>query len=195
MISYIRGTLINKSPASIIVESHGIGFKILITLSSFNSLSDEGEEICILTYLHHREDSMLLFGFTTDEERDLFLKLISVSGIGPKIAQGVLSGITIDKFKHAIRNKDIEMLTSAPGIGKKTAERLILELKDKIGDFISPDGSLAGVSSVPGSEDAVLALVSLGFKQSKAEKEVTIIYKENPSIKIEEVIRKVLKKI
>ncbi len=194
MISYIRGKLIDKNPAFLIVESNGIGYKILITLSSFNTLGNIGEDICILTYLHHREDSVRLFGFVAEEEREIFKMILSVSGIGPKIAQSMLSGIPFEEFKHAVYNNDIKTLTSAPGIGKKTAERLVLELKGKISRILSEKGGTEAAASIPANRDAVLALISLGFNEAKANREVQKIYEKNPSASVEQIIRKALTK-
>ena len=193
MISYIRGTLIEKNPAFLIVEAQGIGYKILITLSSFNALGDIGEEICLLTYLHLREDSIRLYGFISKEEREIFKMILSVSGIGPKLAQSMLSGIPFEKFKQAVYNRDIGTLTSAPGIGKKTAERLVLELRPKINQIID-DSTGTAATSIPAHRDAVLALISLGFSETQANKEVEKVCEEDPSVSVEQIIRKALTK-
>jgi len=192
MIAYIRGTLIEKNPAFLIVESNGIGYRILITLSSYHALGDTGEEICLLTYLHHREDSVRLFGFVTEEEREIFKLILSVSGIGPKLAQSMLSGIPFEKFKHAVCTRDIKTLTSAPGIGKKTAERLVVELTEKMNKIFDETVETNAAASVPANRDAVLALVSLGFSEAKANREVQRAWEENPSASIEQIIRKAL---
>ncbi len=192
MIAYIRGTLIDKNPTFLIVESNGIGYKILITLSSFNALGNVGEEICILTYLHHREDSVRLFGFATEEEREIFKMILSVSGIGPKLAQSMLSGIPFEKFKHAVCTRDIKTLTSAPGIGGKTAERLVVELKEKMQKIFDETTEPKTATPVPANRDAVLALVSLGFSEAKANREVQRAWEENPSATVEQIIRNAL---
>lgn len=192
MISYIRGTLIKKNPTFLIVEAHGIGYKILITLTSFNALGNIGEEICILTYLHLREDSVRLFGFITEEEREVFKMILSVSGIGPKLAQSMLSGIPYEKFKHAVYTRDIDILTSAPGIGKKTAERLILELKPKIEQMMGETKETSATGSTPVHRDAVLALISLGFSETQANKEVQKVCAQDASVSVEQIIRKAL---
>ncbi|MFO7889704.1 MAG: Holliday junction branch migration protein RuvA [bacterium] len=192
MISYIRGTLIKKNPTFLIVESNGIGYKILITLSSFNDLDDTGDEICIWTYLHHREDSVKLFGFVTEEEREIFKMILSVSGIGPKLAQSMLSGIPFEKFKHAVCKRDIKTLTSAPGIGKKTAERLVLELRGKIEKLVEEKTEAETAVTTPTNRDAVLALISLGFSEAKANQEVQRAWEEDPSASVEQIIRKAL---
>lgn len=192
MISYIRGTLVVKNPTFLIVESNGIGYKILITLSSFNALNDIGEEIHIWTYLHHREDSVKLFGFVSEEEREIFKLVLSVSGIGPKLAQGMLSGVPFEKFKHAVYKRDIKTLTSAPGIGKKTAERLVLELRGKMEKYVEEKTETEAAVTAPANRDAVLALISLGFSEVKANQEVQRAWEEDPSASVEQIIRKAL---
>ena len=191
MISYIRGKLVEKTPTSVVVETGGIGFKIEIPLSSFKALGDVGSEIKIRTYLHAREDVLQLFGFATEEEKELFQLLISVSGIGPRLAQGILSGISVREFKLAIRDKDITKLTSAPGVGKKTAERLILELREKIGE-VKTDRIPVSFTMTPTGEEAVLALISLGYKRSRAVEVVQKLVQKEPSLLLEELIRRAL---
>ena len=191
MISYIRGKLVEKTPTYVIVETGGIGFKLEIPLSSFKALEDVGKAVKIRTYLHAREDILQLFGFATEEERELFQLLISVSGIGPRLAQGILSGISVSDFKVAIRNQDISKLTSAPGVGKKTAERLILELKEKIGEA-KPDKSRIQFTMTPAGEEAILALISLGYKRSQAVEAVQKLLQKEPSLLVEDIIRRAL---
>ena len=192
MISYIRGTLIDKNPSFLIVESNGIGYKLLITLSSYNALDNIGDEVCILTYLHHREDAVKLFGFIPEEEREIFKMILSVSGIGPKLAQSMLSGIPFEEFKLAIINRDIKTLTSAPGIGKKTAERLVLELRGKIDMLLQGKTDTETAVINPVNRDAVLALISLGFSEAKANQEVQKAWEEDPTASIEQIVRKAL---
>ena len=191
MISYIRGKLVEKTPTYVVVETGGIGFKIEIPLSSFKALGDVGSGIKIRTYLHAREDILQLFGFATEEEKELFQLLISVSGIGPRLAQGILSGISVREFKLAVRDKDIAKLTSAPGVGKKTAERLILELREKIGE-VKTDRIPVSFTMTPTGEEAVLALISLGYKRSRAVEVVQKLVQKEPSLLLEELIRRAL---
>ncbi len=195
MISRIRGTLIEKTPTYIVVETSGVGFKIGIPLSSFNVLGEAGEPVCILTHLHAREDAIQLYGFATSEERELFQMLISVSGIGPRSAQGVLSGIAVDEFKQAVRNRDVTTITSAPGIGKKTAERLILELREKIGEAPSGASESAVVPATSTGKEAVMALISLGYKRNRAQELVDKLLRNEPDLTVEEVIRRVLRQM
>lgn len=195
MIDQIRGKLVVKKPTHIVVENRGIGFKISIPLSSYKSFAEPGEEIDVLTYLHVREDLLQLFGFATEEERTLFQMLISVSGIGPRVAQGILSGISTSDFRRAIVKQDLVALTSAPGVGKKTAERLILELREKIGE--ESDREEKGISSAVESigEETVLALVSLGYKRSQAQKAVQKIIRGNEALTLEKALRLALREI
>lgn len=195
MISFIRGKLVKKTPTHIEVETNGVGFKLWIPLSSFEALGDVGEDVFVLSYLHAREDVLRLYGFATEEERSLFLLLISVAGIGPRLAQGILSGIPVADFKTAVENQDITALTSAPGIGKKTAERLILELKEKITESMPDRGVVPSPAASTCEEEAVLALVSLGFKQGIAKERVQKVLREDPALTVEETIRRSLRQI
>jgi len=191
MISYIRGKLVEKTPTYVVVETGGIGFKLQIPLSSFEALGEIGSGIRIRAYLHAREDALQLFGFATEEERELFQLLISVSGIGPRLAQGILSGISVKEFKLAVRDQDLAKLTSAPGVGKKTAERLILELREKIGE-VKTDRMPVSFAMTPAGKEAILALVSLGYKRSRAVEVVQKLIQKEPSLLLEELIRRAL---
>ncbi len=193
MISHVIGKLIEKTPAFVVVETGGIGLKIWIPLSSFEVLGDVGNRVRVLTYLHAREDNLQLFGFATPEEKNLFQLLITVSGIGPRLAQGVLSGISVETFQRAILDHDIGVLTSAPGVGKKTAERLVLELREKIVEPTSDGSSVSVTSKTPISEEAVKALVSLGYKRIRAETAVQNVLRDESSLSLEDVIRRVLR--
>lgn len=176
MIAHISGTLTQAWPTQVIVETNGIGYEVLIPLTTFDRLPKTPASIRLLTHLVVREDAHQLYGFLTEEERDLFRMLIQkVSGIGPKTALDVLSGIAAQEFKSAVVRGDATRLSAIKGIGKKTAERIILELKDKLGvagawEAASQNGKLsAGDQS---AADAVLALISLGYKQAEALKAV-----------------------
>jgi Holliday junction DNA helicase RuvA len=195
MISYVSGKLVEKTPAYVVVETGGVGFQMWIPLSSYEALGDIGSNVRVLTHLHVREDVLQLFGFSSQEERDLFQVLITVSGIGPRSAQGILSGISVDDFKRAVRDQDIGTLTSAPGVGRKTAERLVLELREKIGEEKLEDRMLLTKGAATTADEAVLALVSLGYKRSKAQEKVQMILRESPSLSVEEVIREVLRRL
>ena len=193
MIAFVHGKLVQKTPTSIIVKTLGVGLEIAIPLSSFEALGEVGSDVHVLTHLHVREDAMQLFGFVTEDERSLFQKLISVSGIGPRTAQGILSGISVDELKRAIVNHNIDVIKSAPGIGKKTAERLVLELKDKIEGMDQETASQLPPSKV--GEEAVLALMTLGYKQNKAQALVSQTLKTDPSLSVEEIVKRSLRQL
>jgi holliday junction DNA helicase RuvA len=195
MIAHISGKLIQKNATWIVVESGGIGFHVSIPVSSYDAFGETGMTVRVLTHLHVREDALQLFGFATEAERRLFLLLISVSGIGPKLAQGILSGIAVGDFETAVRDNDLAALTKVPGIGKKTAERLVLELKEKIGEFKSAGERAAPSEKAPMEEEAVLALVSLGYRRVQAQEAVQKILKQDRSLSLEETLRRALRLI
>ncbi len=173
MIAHLRGTLLEKHPNQAVVEAAGVGYDVAIPVSTFTALPDKGAEVRLRVHTHVREDAILLFGFMTAEEKALFEKLIGVSGIGPKLAITVLSGIVAPDLIRVIRASDVQMLTRVPGIGKKTAERIVLELRDKMDGLGSaPPGDVKGPASVVFSteeSDVVSALVNLGCQRPAAE--------------------------
>ncbi len=186
MIGYLTGKIISKKPTQIILDVNGVGYIINITISTFESLPDDGEQIVSLhTYLSVREDALILFGFSTLSEKEMFKLLISVNGVGPKSAQSILSGIQIDELHEALRNNDLSRLVAIPGIGKKSGERLIIELRDKV-EKLSDSFELAPDSNYAIKKDAVLALTQLGYNQKVADKTVRNILDkvENPSLEI-----------
>lgn len=176
MITFLNGKLFEALPTHVIVEVNGIGYEALIPLSSFDKLPQPGQPVTLLTQLVVREDAHTLYGFMTSEERDLFRLLIhTVSGIGPKIALNVLSGISVTAFRGAVANGDVKALSQLSGIGRKTAERMIVELKDKIGMAGAWEAASAKHGLAPDEQrinDAVLALMALGFKQVEAHESV-----------------------
>jgi Holliday junction DNA helicase RuvA len=167
MIAHLRGKLISKHPNQAIVEAGGVGYDVHITVPTFSELPALGAEVALFIHTHVREDALALFGFLRGEEKQLFEKLISVSGIGPKLAVTILSGMSADAMVAAIRGNNVAALTRIPGIGKKTAERMVLELRDKLESF----GAAAAVPAVtPIEEDVISALVNLGYQRALAEK-------------------------
>ena len=172
MITYLHGKLVESLPTQIIVDVHGVGYDVLIPLSSFDRLPAPGSEVTVLTHLAIREDAHILYGFMTGAERDLFRLLINtVSGIGPKIALNVLSGMNVVALRGAVAAGDVKALSQISGIGRKTAERIVVELKDKIGPAGAWEASSArkGLSEADQKlNDAVLALLALGFKPADA---------------------------
>jgi Holliday junction DNA helicase RuvA len=195
LISYIRGTLAEKTPARVVVEVRGLGYEILIPLSSYDSLGDEGSEVLLFTHFHVREDSHQLFGFATRKERRLFEMLISISGIGPRSALTILSGVSVDDFCTAIARDEVSFLTAISGIGRKTAERLIVELKGRISEYQAEVGEVAGITSAQDSiAEAVRALMALGFTRSAARRAVDKCVDEaQGDLAIEEMIRGALR--
>lgn len=172
MIAFLRGKLVEALPTQVTVDVHGVGYAVLIPLSSYDRLPKAGEELTILTHLAIREDAHVLYGFMTAAERQLFRMLIdTVSGIGPKIALNILSGMNPVAFRGAVVNGDVKALSQISGVGRKTAERIVVELKDKIGPAGAWEASSAA-RGLPEAEqkvnDAVLALIALGFKQLEA---------------------------
>jgi Holliday junction DNA helicase RuvA len=172
MITFLHGKLVEALPTQVTVDVNGVGYETLIPLSSYDKLPQPGQDIRLLTHLAVREDAHILYGFMTSSERELFRMLINtVSGIGPKIALNILSGISVTAFRGAVANGDIKALSQISGVGKKTAERIIVELKDKIGAAGAWEASSAQRSLSPEDQkinDAVLALMALGFKQIEA---------------------------
>lgn len=194
MITSIKGTLTEISPTDITIDVAGVGYEILIPLSSFDRLPKVGSECKILTYLHVREDILQLYGFMTHEERDLFKLLITVSGIGPKTALTTLSGMSTENLRNAIASGNTDLLSEIPGIGKKTAQRIIVELKERIGGV-----SIKMPKPIPKEEeiilnDAIRALVNLGYKQLSGQSAVEKALAETKGeIKLEELLKKALK--
>lgn len=196
MIVFLDGVLEEKEPTRVVVNVNGIGYEASIPLSSYDRLPATGQRVRLLTVPVVREDAHLLFGFMTAEERATFLLLTSVNGIGPKLGLAVLSGLAIRDLKAAIAGGDVKRLSSISGVGKKTAERIILEMRDKLGKGALLE-SLAG-GKTPGPKDsklrdALLALISLGHKQADAQRMVLEIAAEiTPETTLEEILRKVL---
>jgi len=200
MYEYLNGKIIEKTPVAVILDVNGIGYEVRISLSTFSSLPNLGEIVKLFMHFVVREDAQLLYGFATEEEREAFKLLISISGIGPKLAITLLSGVTLPELKRAIQEKNIPVLTAITGIGQKTAERVIIELKDKIGKAeISAGKELVHDASISDQmvEDSVSALVSLGYTKQKAkdavQKTLKAMLGKKPSV--EEIIRAALKHV
>jgi Holliday junction DNA helicase RuvA len=199
MITFLHGNLVEARPTQVIVEVKGLGYEVLIPLSSFDKLPQPGQEIKLLTHLAIRDDAHVLYGFMSTAERDLFRLLINtVSGIGPKIALNVLSGISVTAFRGAVANGDIKSLSQISGVGKKTAERIIVELKDKIGAAGAWEAASAQRALSPADQkvnDAVLALLALGFKQVEAHDSVRRAQNSlGPETTVEDLVRACLRK-
>jgi len=192
VITFLRGKLVEKTPVSAIVDVGGIGYEAHIPLSTYETLPDDGEPVIILTRLVVREDSQQLYGFGTKEEREVFDLLLSVSGIGPRLALAVLSGMTVEDFGRAIRDRNDLALTMISGIGKKTAARMVLELAEKMGRLGLHVAARKGEAGVPGRNDdeVIAALISLGLTQNEAmAKLVKVRSKLGASASVEELIK------
>lgn len=206
MITFLQGNLVEALPTQVVVDVHGVGYEVLVPLSSFDRLPPVGSEVRLLTHLAIREDAHLLYGFLTAAERDLFRLLIhTVSGIGPKIALGVLSGMSISAFRSAVAAGDVKALSAVQGVGRKTAERIVVELRDKLGGFAGAPGAVAPVpaggtpAGLPGSDtrgaDAVAALMALGVKPSEAHDSVrAALAMLGAEATVEQVIRACLRR-
>ena len=196
MITFLKGTLTDALPTQAVIDVNGVGYEVLIPLSSFEKLPDLGQAVTLKTQLVVREDSQTLYGFATDDERELFKMIQSVGGIGPRLALNVLSGMNVASFKGAISAGDVKRLSSINGIGKKTAERMVLELKDKI-------GPVTGTTAAPGQvlaprdktiADAAAALEALGTKPAEAQKAAQAAQAMlGPQAAVEELVRAALK--
>lgn len=171
MIAHLRGTLIAKHPNQAIVECAGVGYDVVITVPTFSDLPEPGASVALFIHTHVREDQLALFGFLRNEEKGLFEKLLLVSGIGPKLAITILSGMPAGDMVGSIRSGDVARLTKIPGIGKKTAERMILELKDKLEEFTAAPPP---VKVAPVEEDVISALVNLGYQRPAAERALSL---------------------
>src|SRR6201995_5297967 len=203
MIAHLSGTLLAKHATSVIVEVGGVGYEVTIPVTTFYDLGDAGAPVKLRIYTHVREDALQLFGFRTERERELFTLLISVSGIGPKSAVAMLSGMSADEIVMAIRTNNYARLTSIPGVGRKTAERLVIELRDKMTALSSPaleQELAAGGAATAQSEDALredtlAALTQLGFPKPAAEKAITSAIQEGGELSVETLLRRSLRQL
>ena len=204
MIAHLNGTLLSKQATSVIVDVSGVGYEVTIPLSTFYDLEDVNSPVQLRIYTHVREDTLQLYGFKTARERELFLKIISVSGIGPKLGITLLSGMSADEMIASIRTNNLARLTLIPGVGRKTAERLIMELREKVAELSSAQleeelGAQADVSAAPTEDtvraDALSALLNLGYQRSAAEKAIDSALGEVGDLTVESILRRSLKKL
>ena len=203
MIAHLSGTLLSKQATSVIVDVSGVGYEVNIPLSTFYDLEDLGTTVQLRIYTHVREDAIQLYGFKTARERELFLKVISVTGIGPKLGITLLSGMSADEMIASIRTNNLARLTLIPGVGRKTAERLILELREKVADLSSaqleeelgakPEATELTEDTV--RADALSALLNLGYQRSAAEKAIDAALGEGGDVTVESILRRGLKKL
>lgn len=194
MIGRLKGTLVHKQPPWLVIDVHGVGYELEAPMSTFYDLPDVGREVALFTHYAQKEDSVSLYGFLREAERRLFRDVQKVSGIGAKIALAVLSGVSVDAFARLVQTGDVAALTRIPGIGKKTAERIVLELRDKLGAVDAGGAMLparaAGLPADPQSE-AVIALQQLGYKPAEAARMAKAAFEEGDGA--EAIIRKALK--
>src|SRR5438128_11350309 len=199
MITFLEGTLTTALPTQAIIGVNGVGYEVFIPLSSYDKLPAVGQPVRLLTHLHIREDAHILYGFMSPAERDLFrLLLNNVTGIGPKLGLAVLSGMSVTNFKAAVVNSDVAALSKIGGLGKKTAERIVLELKDKVGVAAAWEAASAAHAPTPEAEqanEAVLALIALGYKQIDAHKAVRDLQEKGEAKPAEELVKLALKKM
>jgi Holliday junction DNA helicase RuvA len=193
VIAQVRGRLLRKEPQEAVVDVGGVGYRVVIPLSTFYRIGEPGDEVTLLTHTHVREDTLALFGFLTAAEQALFERLIAVSGVGPKLAVSILSGIEAPDLVAALRASDVARLTRIPGVGKKTAERLVLELKDKVqGLAATEEAAPAGPPAGTAKEDLVSALLHLGYSRPEAERGVDRALKEGAG-RFEDLLRRTLR--
>ncbi len=192
MIGYIEGSIAHKEPALVRVFCHGIGYEIHVPMSTYELLGEVGDEVKLRTYLHVKEDALQLYGFMTDEEKEVFVKVIAVRGIGPRIALGILSSLQAQRFVEALQEQDIGILSSIPGIGRKTAERLALDLRDQFPDMAAP---MRRADFRREEEEAIKALVTLGFSITQAKKSVRQVIEGEEGISTEEIVKRALGRI
>jgi Holliday junction DNA helicase RuvA len=191
MIAHLRGKLLGKHPNQAIVEAGGVGYDVTISVPTFSDLPGVGSEVTLHIHTHVREDTLALYGFLRSAEKKLFEKLITVSGIGPKLAITILSGMPADEMVNTIRSHDVLRLTRIPGIGRKTAERMVLELRDKLP--AEPAGEVAAVSAMSAVEEDVLsALMNLGYPRATAEKALAGVSKNGKSSPFDAMFREAL---
>ena len=195
MIGRLRGVLIKKEPPALLLDVGGVGYELEAPMTTFYDLPATGETVTLYTHLVVREDAQLLFGFARESQRRLFRGLLKVNGVGPRVALSILSGLSNDEFIQAIQQEDVTRLTRVPGIGKKTAERLIVEMRDKLAGEGVSELPASGTPAVPADPiaEAVNALIALGYKPNEASRMVRAV--ATPDLPIEEIIRQALKAV
>ncbi|MCX8649490.1 Holliday junction branch migration protein RuvA [Gilliamella sp. B2776] len=199
MIGRLRGTIIEKQPPKVLIEVRGVGYEVFMPMTCFYELPENGQEVIVLTHFAVREDAQVLYGFNQEQERELFRELIKVNGVGPKLALAILSGMSAQQFINAVEQGEIKTLVKLPGVGNKTAERLIVEMKDRLKRFskeLSPMSTMIETNSVNKSSnqiesEAVSALIALGYKPQEASRIINKVIE--PNMDCETLIREALK--
>src|SRR5690606_26839650 len=199
MIAFLSGKLIEKGANTVIIDVGGVGYEVAIPLSTFYQLGEAGSDVQLRIYTHVREDAFQLFGFSTTRDRDLFLKLIAVQGVGARSAITMLSGMNADEIISAIRANNLAKLTAIPGVGKKTAERLVVELRDKIADIAGSAEAVAAAGAVGNGEgvfdDALSALVNLGYQKNAAEKALQQAAESGTEMSVQKLLKAALQRL
>ena len=197
MIAFLRGTVLDKHPDRLIVDVHGVGYELHVPLSTYYNVGETGADVALRVHTHVREDALQLFGFLTALEQQLFERLIGISGIGPKLALAVLSGIESGELVVAVQRADVARLTRIPGVGKKTAERMVLELKDRLAQLsAAPVGTVVASSPLDRlKDDLVSALLNLGYHRPLAEKAVDSALKVNAEASFEQALKGALREL
>ena len=196
MIAHLRGRVLRKSPQEVVVDVAGVGYRVAIPVSTFYRVGEEGDELSLRIHTQVREDTLALFGFLTAAEQEVFERLIAVAGVGPKLAVSILSGIEVGDFVSALRANDLARLTRIPGVGKKTAERLVLELKDKLPITLAGEPA-ATAPAAPASpkDDLLSALANLGYSRPEVERAVDRALAEDGAGRFEDLLRRALQKV
>jgi len=194
VIAHLRGTVLDKQPNRVTIDVHGVGYDVAVPVSTFYVVGDAGSEVALRIHTHVREDALSLYGFATRLEQELFERLIGVSGIGPKLALAVLSGIEPADLVSAIQTSDVARLTSIPGVGKKTAERIVLELKDRL-PKLRTEAAAAGPVPLTIKDDVLSALINLGYHRPLAEKAVDSAVKATPDGDFERTLKLALREL
>jgi Holliday junction DNA helicase RuvA len=197
LIAYLEGKLIEKNPTHLILEVGGVGYSVNIPVSTYSNLGKAGEMVKVLTYQHVREDELKLYGFSTKPEKELFELLISVNGVGPRLALSILSCVSVNQFQRSVLQEDLDVLTTIAGVGKKKAQRLIVELKEKLSKVdLGEEVDLRSkeIASIPAQDEAISALVSLGYTKLEAKKALERVLKDiDEVLPVEELIKRALK--
>jgi Holliday junction DNA helicase RuvA len=201
VIHHVEGLLAEKHPGRVVVETGGVGLELLVTADTVNELGPPGISVRLLTHLVVREDAWTLFGFASEEERALFRLLLGVQGVGPRVALAILSGLAPAKLRLAVGDGDVAALTAVPGVGKKTAQRMIVDLRDKVGKVGRADDAVPGAEGATeeggtaAPDDAVDALVALGYSRAQAREAVRVARGEGAEVPVEDVVRDALRRL
>ena len=195
MIAHLRGRVLRKAPQEVVVDVAGVGYRIAIPVSTFYRVGEEGDEVSLRIHTHVREDTLALFGFISAAEQQVFERLIAVAGVGPRLALGILSGIEVGEFATALRSNDLARLTRIPGVGKKTAERLVLELKDKMPAVVVGEAGATAPATASPKDDLLSALGNLGYSRPEVERAVDRALAADANGRFEDLLRRALQMV